>query len=168
MCGQLDEAMIWCHLCTHGWLLLKLLLHSIKQPHYPVCEAPKWSFAVGTSSSWQLRDYGLDFQKIILEIQWDETKRWEDRQYPDDWAVKTSDGMFWNMNGISTTTNIVPDILHTVYHGMLEHLMDRAISFLEQHSRMDRIQLLLAMMPPYLDIAHLNMSSSQVRQWSGK
>jgi hypothetical protein len=38
-------------------------LHSIKQPHCAVCEAPKSSFGEGNSSSWQLRDYRLYFQK---------------------------------------------------------------------------------------------------------
>ena len=34
-------------------------LHSITQPHCPVCEAPKSSLGEGNSSSWQLRDYRL-------------------------------------------------------------------------------------------------------------
>jgi len=47
-------------------------LHSIKQPHCPVCEAPKSSFGEGNSSSWLLRDYRLYFQRMILATQGDE------------------------------------------------------------------------------------------------
>jgi hypothetical protein len=52
-----------------------IYLHSIKQPHYPVCEAPKSSFGEGNSSLWQLRDYRLYFQKMIHATQGDETGR---------------------------------------------------------------------------------------------
>jgi len=112
-------------------------LHSIKQPHCPVCEAPKSSFGQRNSSSWQLGDYELYSQKQILATQGDEMERWEARQYLEDQAVGTSKGVFWNMKCISPTTIIVPNILHTVYFGMLQHLMDWVRSFLEQHSRID-------------------------------
>ena len=143
-------------------------LHSIKQPHCPVCEAPKSSFGEGNSSSWQLRDYRLYFQKMILATQGDETERWEARQYLEDRAVGTSEGVFWNMKCISPTTIIVPDILHTIYLGMLKHLMDWVTSFLEQHSRIDKFNQLWAMMPPYPGFARFNKPYSQVTQWSGK
>jgi len=72
------------------------------------------------------------------------------------------------MKCISPMTIIVPDILHTVYLGMLKHLMDRVTSFLEQHSRIDKFNQLWAIMPPYLGFARLNKPYSQVTQWSGK
>ena len=48
-------------------------LHSITQPHCPECEAPKLSFGEGNSLSWQLRDYRLYFQKMILATKGAET-----------------------------------------------------------------------------------------------
>ena len=69
-------------------------LHLNKQHHCPVCEAPKSSFGEANSSSWQLRDYRLYFQKMILATQRDETERREARQYLEDWAVGTSEGVF--------------------------------------------------------------------------
>jgi len=59
-------------------------LHSIKQPNRPECEAPKSSFGEGNSLSWQLRDYWLFFQKMILATQGDEPERREARQYLED------------------------------------------------------------------------------------
>jgi len=70
------------------------------------------------------------------------------------------------MKCISPMTIIVPDILHTVYLGMLKRLMDLVTSFLEQHSRIDKFNQLWAMMPPYPDFAQFNKSYSQVTQWS--
>jgi len=72
------------------------------------------------------------------------------------------------MKCISPTTIIVPDILHSVYLSMLQHLMDWVLSFLEQHSRMITLNLLWAMMPPYPGFARFNKPYSQVTQWSGK
>jgi hypothetical protein len=105
---------------------------------------------------------------MILATQGDETERWEARQFLEDGAVRTSEGVFWNMKCISPTTIIVPDILHTVYLGMLKHLMDWVTSFLEHHSRIDQFNKLWAMMPPYPGFARFNKPYSQVTQWSGK
>jgi len=50
-------------------------LHSIKRPHCPVREAQKSTFGEGNSLSWQLRDYQLFFQMMILATQGDERGR---------------------------------------------------------------------------------------------
>jgi hypothetical protein len=86
---------------------------------------------------------------MILATQGNETERWEARQYLEDQPVGTSEGILWNMKCISPTIIIVPIILHTVYLGMLKHLMDWVTSFVEQHSMIDKFNQLLAMMLPY-------------------
>jgi hypothetical protein len=83
-------------------------------------------------------------------------------------VVGTSEGIIWNMKCISPTTIIVPNIIHTVYLGMLEHLMDWVTSFLEQHSRIGQFNQVWAMIPPYPGFARFNKPCSQVTQWSGK
>jgi hypothetical protein len=143
-------------------------LHLIKQPHCPVCEAPKSSIGEGNSSSWPLRDYRLYFQKMILATQGDEKESREARQYLEDRVVGPSEGVFGYMKCISRTAIIVPDILHTVSHGSLKHLMDWVTSFLEQHSIIDKFNQLWAMMPPYPRFARLNKLYSHVTEWSGK
>jgi hypothetical protein len=99
-------------LCADGWMrqcypvicawtadyFENIHLHSTKQPYCPECEAPKSVFGEGNSSSWQLRDYWLYFQKMILTTQGDVTARREARQYLAHPAVGTSEGVFWNMN----------------------------------------------------------------------
>jgi hypothetical protein len=61
---------------------------------------------------------------MILATLGDEMERQEARQYLEDGAVGTSEGVFWNMKCISPTTIIVSDILHTVYLSMRKHLID--------------------------------------------
>ena len=105
---------------------------------------------------------------MVLTTQGDETERQEARQSLEDRTVGTSEGVFCNMRCISLTTIIVPDILHTVYVGMLKHLMDWVTSFLEQHSMINKFNQLWAMMPSYPGFARFNKPYSQVTQWSGK
>jgi hypothetical protein len=143
-------------------------LHSIKQPHCPVCEAPKSSFGEGNSSSWQLRDYRLYFQKMIHVTQGDETGRQKARQYLEDRAVGTSEGVFWDIKYISPMTIIVLNILHTIYLSMLKNLKDWVTSFLEHHSRIDNFNQLCAMMPLYRGFARFNKPYSEIMQWSSK
>jgi len=143
-------------------------LQSIKQPHCPVREAPKSSFAEGNLSSWQLRDYWLYFQKMIIATQGDDTERQEARQYLKDRTVGTSKDVFWNMKCISPMTIIIPDILHIVYLSVLKQLMDWVTSFLEQHSMIGKFNQLWAMMLPYPCVARFNKPYSQVMQGSGK
>ena len=157
-------------LCADGWMwhcypvlcawtadyFKNIHLHSINQPQCPVCIAPKSSFGEGNSSSWQLRNYRLQFQNMILATQWGETERGEARQYLEDQVVGTSEQVFRNMQCISPKTVIIPNILHTIYLGMLKHLMDWVTSCLEQHSRIDKCNQLWAMMPPYPGFARFN------------
>ena len=84
----------------------------------------------------------------ILPMQGDELERQEARQYLEDRVVGTSEGVFWNMQCISPTTIIIPNILHSIYLGVLKHLMEWVTSFLEQHSRINKFNQLWVMMPP--------------------
>jgi len=143
-------------------------LHSIQQPHCPVCISPKLSFGEGNSLSSQLIDCRLYFQQMILVMQGEETERREARQYLEDRAVATSEGILWNMRCISPTTMIVPDILHTVYLWRPKHVMDWVTSFLKQHSRIDKFNQLWVMMPPYPGFTRFNKPYNLATQWSGK
>jgi hypothetical protein len=166
-----DGRMLQCYPVICAWradYFENIHWHSIEQPDCPVCKAPKSSFPEWNSSSWQLRDYQLYFQKMILATQADETERREARQYLEDRVVGTSAGVFGNMKWISLTTIIIPDILHTVYLRMLQHLINWIMSFLEQHSRIDKFNQLWAMMPPYPGFTGFNKPYSKMMQSSGK
>jgi hypothetical protein len=89
------------------------------------------------------------------------------RQYLEDQAVGTSEGVLWNMKCMSRMTVIVADILHTIDLGILMHLMNWATSCLEQHSRMDKFNLHCAMMLSNPGFARFNKPYGQVLQWSG-
>jgi len=75
------EGKMWqCYPVICAWMadyIKNTHMGSIKQPHCRVQNAPNLSFVQGNSSSWQLRDHCLYFQKMILVTQGDETERLE-------------------------------------------------------------------------------------------
>jgi len=123
-----------CYPVICAWMVYyfeNILLHRIKQPHCPMCEAPESSVGEGNSSSWQLRDYWLYIHKVVLATQGDETERREARQLFEDWVGGSWESVFWSMRCISLMTIIIPDILHTVYLVMLKNSMGWVMTFLE-------------------------------------
>jgi len=70
------------------------------------------------------------------------------------------------MKCISPTTIIIPDILHMVYRGMLKHLTDWVMSFLEQQFRINKFNQFWVTMPAYPGFARFNEPYSRVMEWS--
>jgi len=160
----------WCYPVICAWTadyFENIHFHLIKEPYCPVCEALQSSSGEGNSSLWQLRDDWLSFQKTILATQGDGMERRKARQYMEDRAVRTLEDIFWIMECISQTTIVIPDILHTLYHGMLQLLMDWVTSFLEQNPLINKLYQLWAMMALYPGFAGFNKPYSMVMQWSG-
>jgi len=167
----LDNRMRQCYAVICVWTadyFESIHLHSINQPHCPVCKALKMSLAERNSSSLQLRDYRLHRQKMILMTQGHQMERREAWLYLAVPAVGTSEGVFWNTKCISPTTIIVSDILHTIYPTMPKHLMGWVTSFHEQHSRIDKFNQLWMMKTPYPWFARFSKPYSQVTDWSDK
>ena len=143
-------------------------LHSVNHPNCLGREAPKSLFGEGNTLWWQLNDDWQSLQRMILTTLGDKMERWESRPYLLDRVVWTPEANFWNMKCISLATVIIPNILHTINLGTFQHLMDRVMSFLEQHARIDKFNQLSVMIPPYPGFARFNKPYSQVTQCSGK
>jgi len=143
-------------------------LHAITEPHYLMWVAQISLLGEQNSTSWQLRDHWLYFQKMILITQGDEGERQEARQYLEDRAVTTSEGVFCHITSISPMTIILPNSVYIIYHGMLKHFMDWVISFLKQLSTIVKFSKLWAMIPSYPDFAQFNKPHCEVTQSSGE
>jgi len=68
------------------------------------------------------------------------------------------------MQCITLTTIIMCNILQTVYFGMPNHLMDRVISFVEEHSKIGKFNQCWAMMSPYTCFTWFNHPYRPVTQ----
>jgi len=129
-----DGCMQQCYPVIWAWMadnFQNIHLHWIKQPHCTAREGPKSSFKEGNSLSWQLRDYRLNIQMMILATHRVQMERQEAKQVIQDRAVGTSQDIVCNWKWISLTTILVPDILHPVYLGMPKYLMDWVVFVLE-------------------------------------
>jgi len=104
---------------------------------------------------------------MILVTKRDQTKRWEARQYKENWGVGNSYSMVCNMKCILPRTVIIPDICCNVHLGMHNHLMDWVTSFLGQHSRIDNFNQLGALLPQYPGFTWFYKPFTQVTKWSG-
>jgi len=166
-----ESPMGQCHPAIWAWManyIENIHLRTIKLHHWVAFKAPNFVFGDGNSWSWPFRDYWPYFERMILVTQGDETERLEARHYLEHRAVGTSEGVFRNMKCISWSTIVLPNDLHTLYLGMIMYLMDWAMSFLEQHFKIDEFNQHWALMPPYPGFAWFNKSYRQVMQWSGK
>jgi hypothetical protein len=72
------------------------------------------------------------------------------------------------MTSISEMEVVIPDNLHIINLGLLKDLTNWAMSFLQQHSRINTFHQLWVMMPPDSDFARLDKANSQATQWGRK
>lgn len=61
-----------------------------------------------------------------------------------------------------------PDLLHTIWLGMMKHLMEWLLAFLEKHDRLHVFNQIWKTVPPFHDISPVNKTYSEVSQWQGK
>jgi len=143
-------------------------LRSVNLPYYPVSSVLILSFADGNLTSWQFWHNPLHVYMIILSTQGDETRTGEVWHHLDEKVVGTTKSNISNMKCISETTSIVPDIQHTIDLDMLNHLMHRVTSILEQHPRIDSCKQLFMILSLCPGFARCNTPYSQVNTLSGK
>jgi len=68
---------------------------------------------------------------------------------------------------VSHQTIARPDILHTVYLGIVHHLMKWIIDFLRTHKRLDEFNAHWRRMPPYPGFRRISKEYGAVQQWTG-
>ena len=100
-------------------------LHSIKSGFCAVCEEHPDTFGTFQSRQPVFRDYKEYFERLIdsTDASLDSTTQAEALSSLKRAGVRTTEGVFWALNCITLPTAITPDILHTIYLGLLDHLM---------------------------------------------
>jgi hypothetical protein len=110
------------------------------------------------------------FLKLITVTDTDVTRSTRDAalQYLDDRGVRQTEGVFWELKSLDWVSLLVPDVLYTIYLGILKHLMEWVIPFFEHHNRMDRFNQIWHQMSPYLGFTPFTKPYNAVTQWQGK
>ena len=62
----------------------------------------------------------------------------------------------------------MPDFLHTMQFGMLDHLEKWIFHFLKTHDHLDKYNAIWLSVPAYHDLTPKNMSYEEVSQWNGE
>jgi hypothetical protein len=99
---------------------------------------------------------------------YDKQDRNEAADYLDSLGVRLTEEVFWSQKSTRLATAGAPEILHTVYPGVLQHMMSWIVSFLKEHKRMDRFDAIWMGVPAYPDFLKFNKTYAVVSQWTGK
>lgn len=96
-------------------------------------------------------------QKIIDSEAW-----FEDR------AAKPQRSAVWELPHAEAKVIWKPDLLQTVYLGILKHLMEWIVDFLLENKRMDHFDWLWKNVPRYPGLASPTKAYREIKQWQGK
>ena len=145
-------------------------LHSIQSGACPVCEAPKSSFGNLHATPHLSRDYADYFERLTeaTDPGADEWQKMQAVSYLEERGVRLIEGTFWTTKSVDGSTIASPDMLHTIYLGILDHLMKWLIPFLKDHKRLSLFDAIWSVVPAYPALLRFNKPYSIVSQWQGK
>jgi hypothetical protein len=154
-------------------------LHSIKSSTCHICETPVTDVGQPGAVLGKCRDYEEYYRLLCIctndymsndEFGEDGREEWR-------WGAETSllesgvhleEGVLWALGCVGLRTLIVLDMLHTIYLGLLKHVMEWVIPFLTQNEWIDKFNRLWREMPPYPGFEPFHKSYTSTQQWQGK
>jgi hypothetical protein len=150
--------------------LEKVNLHSIQSGFCPVCEARKASLGERFGTRYAQRDYSSYSERLneVYDTGMDTRHRTEASAYLQAMGVRQTEAVFWSLESARLATAAAPKMLHTVYLGILLHMMKLIVLFLKQHKRLDRFDAIWIAVPAYAGILKFNKAYGAVSQWTGK
>ena len=149
-----------------GWLAdheEHVALHNLARNCCPKCEVDPQSLR--ELRKFPPRDHTVYQQKIA------NYKRTQALSQITDLAavgLKALTNGLWTLPRIRPSEIHKPDLLHTVYLGLLKNLLDWITSFLKQHCRLDPFDHIWRSMPPYPGFTPPRKAFREVSQWQGK
>ena len=156
-----DEKVRKCVPKLVGWLtdhMENCILYAIATNQCPICNAPPDAFGELHDDPFPSRahaEYARAFRASdILSL----------RQA----SVKNTNNALWHITGFNPQDIVKPDILHTLYMGMLVHLMKWIFELLTHLGRATTFDHLWSRLPPYLGFTPPNKAYRSVTQWTGK
>lgn len=134
-------------------------LHGLKSGHCMWCETPSKDLANNESCA-----------KYPPRNHTRYSQQWIDKDFKSltDVGINTTENILWWLPGVQLETMAVPDMLHTIYIGMVEHIMTWCTSFLREYGRMEIFDSIWKSLPAYDTLTKPTKSYSEVSQWGGK
>ena len=122
-------------------------LHGIKTNACPKCEVPPYKLETGANHHWA-RDYARNERYERL-------------------GVKSGQNVFQGLERVSAANLHMPDLLHTIYLGLVKHMMDWIQGFLKKHSRQQAFDDAWKALPPYPGLCTPKKAYPEVTRWQG-
>lgn len=82
--------------------------------------------------------------------------------------LRVRDSSFWHLKNFSLKSLWKPDILHTLYEGMVKHLIQLVTDFLTHHGRLAEFEAAWIRIPPFQDMPAMKRAIGQNTQTTGK
>ena len=83
-------------------------------------------------------------------------------------GVQPTENVLWWMPDVRVHLLAVPDLLHTIYIGMADHMLNWVTGFLKKHGRIDLFDQIWKNLPAYDTLTRPTKAYSEVSQWQGK
>lgn len=155
-----------------GWIadhMEHVLLHNLKNNACPRCEVlpeelgrpPSWLFSTPppTRNHRRYRQLAEQYQNS------GETRPIEVLAEK---GIKGLFNAFWILPRVDPAELPKPDLLHTIYLGMLKHLMEWIQDFLKKHGRLDNFDKAWSSLGSYPGLNVSTKAYREVSQWQGK
>jgi len=139
-------------------------LHGLKPNACPKCEVP--THELGTNArSHPTRDYA-QYQRHKPENRNSGSESNDDHIMCDNLGI--AQNIFHRLNRISASDMYKPDMLHTIYLGLFNRMMDRIEGFLKKHGPLQAFDDVWKALQPYPGFLVPKKAYPEVSQWQGK
>jgi hypothetical protein len=147
-----------------------VLLQNIKNNACPRCEVPPDGLGEPPQRSHDSEMYPLRnhqrYQQLAERYQDRGEARWIERLA--ERGIKALFNAFWTLPRVDPAEMPKPDLLHTIYLGILKHLMEWVQDFLKKHNRLNNFDEAWSSMGAYPGFTVPKKAYRQVSQWQGK
>jgi hypothetical protein len=147
-----------------------VLLHNLKNNACPQCEVPSGRLGdppeEQDAPSLYLSRNHRRYQQLAKEYQDTGNEKLVEKLAQK--GVKSLINAFWILPRVDPSQLPKPDLLHTVYLGILKHLMEWVQDFLKKHDRLDSFDEAWSSMGAYPGFTVPKKAYRQVSQWQGK
>ena len=138
-------------------------LHNIARNRCPRCEVS--SENPGELQEFPLRNHSIYQQKIAQYNCTGDLSTITDLAFV---GLKSLYNGLWTLPRIEISDIPKPDLLHTIYLGLMKNLLEWITAFLGQHNRLDAFDDIWRSMPPYPGFTPPRKAFREVSQWQGK
>jgi len=162
-----DRKVRLCFPILSAWIadhMENVVLHGLKCNACPKCEVP--TYELGTNAkNYRTRDYAR-YQSYKPEIQNAGLESDDDHVMCDNLGI--GQNIFHRLDRVSASDFYKPDMLHTIYLGLFNHMMDKIEGFLKKHGQLQVFDDVWKALPPSPGFLVPKKAYREVTQWQGK